>query len=215
MNSPLFFLALLALVVVSNAFILPMSSRISSTCRKAIERDSQGYEVKPRDWFNGLSGDPGNSIADPRSVPPICREFAEKIKNGGEVANFAETMKLIDEHYTYFEVPFAVGDVRSAANENTGSAKVFSFGLMTRMDEKSTLKLFGEHYKAVLANPSGTDHANIRSFMKNGFPGVEFPSGLAIVSKLQAYEDTDSAFATQAKISGEEGWDADSDSWIP
>jgi Zn-dependent M28 family amino/carboxypeptidase len=119
------------------------------------------------------------------------------------------------QHYDYFEVPFSVGDVKSKSGENKGSAKVFSFGLMTRMDEKATLRLFGEHYKAVLANPSGTDHPNIRSFIKNGFPGVEFPSGLAIVSKLQAYDDTDSAFATQAKISGEAGWDKDSDSWIP
>ena len=41
-------------------------------------------------------------------------------------------------------------------------------------------------------------------------------SGLAIVSKLQAYDDTESAMATQAVLEGKtDGWDADSDSWIP
>jgi len=138
------------------------------------------------------------------------------IISGGEVVNFAETIKLIDEHYTYFAVPFTCGDLKSPANTNTGSAKVFSFGLMTKMDEKSTLRLFGEHYKDVLANPSGTDHPNIRNFMKLGWGAVTFPTGLAIISKLQAYDDTDSAFATQSSIEGKENsWDNDSESWIP
>jgi hypothetical protein len=51
--------------------------------------------------------------------------------------------------------------------------------------------------------------------MKTGWSGISFGNGLAIASKLQAYDDTDSAFATQASIEGEAGWDADSDSWIP
>jgi len=76
--------------------------------------------------------------------------------------------------------------------------------------------LFGEHYKDVLANPSGNDHPNIRNFMKLGWGSVTFPTGLAIISKLQAYDDTDSAFATQSSIEGKENsWDTDSESWIP
>jgi HopJ type III effector protein len=122
-------------------------------------------------------------------------------------------MALIDAHYDYFAVPFSVGDVKSKANENTGSAKIFSFALMTKMDVDTTLKMFGEHYRNL--KPDGTDHPNIRSFKKLGWAGVTFPSGLAIASKLQAYEDTDTAFATQSSIEGEAGWDADSDSWIP
>ena len=149
------------------------------------------------------------------SVPPPVKAFAEKIKAGGSPENFAQTIALIDEHYQYFEVPFSVGDVKNKPNENTGSAKVFSLGLMTRMDEKATLRLFGEHYTAVQATPQGNDHANIRSFIKNGFPGVEFPTGLAIISKLQAFDDTDTAFATQASIAGDQGWDPNSDSWMP
>jgi len=97
--------------------------------------------------------------------------------------------------------------------ENTGSAKVFSFALMTKMDEKAALRLFGEIYRDL--KPEGTDHANIRAFIKTGFSGVSFPTGLAIASKLQAGDSTDEVFDTQAKIEGESGWTADSDSWIP
>lgn len=84
---------------------------------------------------------------------------------------------------------------------------------MTRMNEEQTLRLFGEVYRNL--TPSGTDHENIRNFVKNGWPGVTFESGLAIISKLQAYDDTDAALATQATIEGQSGWDINSDSWIP
>ncbi|HAD80214.1 MAG TPA: HopJ type III effector protein, partial [Flavobacteriaceae bacterium] len=36
------------------------------------------------------------------------------------------------------------------------------------------LKLFAEHYQAVLETPEGTDHNNIRQFMQNGWDGVKF-----------------------------------------
>jgi hypothetical protein len=84
---------------------------------------------------------------------------------------------------------------------------------MTRMSEEDTLRLFGEAYREL--DPSGTDHQNIRNFVKYGWKGVTFSTGLAIASKLQAYDDTDSALATQATIEGETGWDINSDSWIP
>jgi hypothetical protein len=82
-------------------------------------------------------------LTDPRAVPADCKAFAEKIKSGGTVT-FAETLKIIDDNYEYFAVPFKNGDLVNAANVNTGSAKVFSFGLMTKMDEASVLRLFGE-----------------------------------------------------------------------
>ena len=98
-------------------------------------------------------------------------------------------------------------------NENTGSAKIFSFGLMTKMDEKATLSMFGEVYRNL--DPKGSDHVNIRNFMKYGWSKVAFANGLAIVSKLQAYDDTESAMKTQSVISEGSGWDTDSDSWMP
>lgn len=84
---------------------------------------------------------------------------------------------------------------------------------MTKMNEEQTLRLFGEVYRNL--SPTGQDHANICNFIKNGWPGVTFEAGLAIVSKLQAFDDTESALATQSTIEGGSTWDINSDSWIP
>ena len=186
--------------------------RRPSVLLRAIQRDEKGYEIKPKDWFNGLSTDPGASLTDPRAVPPVCKEFAEKVKAGATIT-FAEALKMIDDNYEYFAVPFKNGDLVNPANVNTGSAKIFSFGLMTKMDEASVLRLFGEIARDL--KPDGNDHQNIRNFMKTGWSGIEFNNGLAIVSKLQAFNDTDAAMSTQAAIEGSQGWDADSEIWIP
>eukprot|EP01038_Epipyxis_sp_PR26KG_P004930 gene4930-6898_t len=182
-----------------------------------IERDSQGYEIKSKDWFNGLSVDPGASLTDPRAVPPECKEFVQKIRSDEQFAKeltYKKTIEFLDKHYNYFEVPFSCGENINPAKVNTGAAKIFSFGLMTKLTESETLKLFGEYYRELA--PNGDDHKNIRNFIKFGWRGVSFGSGLAIVSKLQAYDDTESAMKTQAVIEGKgTGWDADSDSWIP
>ena len=145
-------------------------------------------------------------------MPPPCKAFAEKIKSGAQVT-FKETIAMIDEHYVYFEVPFSNGDLSSKPNENVGSAKIFSFALLTRMDEKACLRLFGEIARDLA--PTGSDHMNIRNFMRIGWSGVSFPTGLAIASKLATYDDTDSAMKTQSVIEGGESWDPNSDSWMP
>lgn len=169
--------------------------------------DEQGYIIKDKGWFNGLSADPGASLTDPRAVPPEAKEFAEMIKDGGETS-FNDAIALIDKHYTYFEVPFSCGDINNEPNENVASAKIFSFALMTQMDEKAALRLFGDYAK------DSDSHPNIKNFLKLGWGAVTFPTGLAIISNLQAYDDTDSAMATQEVIEGGAEW-GDGDSWIP
>jgi omega-amidase len=69
--------------------------------------------------------------------------------------------------------------VNSAVGQNEGSAKIFSFGRLAGLSAEDTLVLFGEHYRDVKNTPSGTSHANIRAFMKNGWAGVKFPDGFA------------------------------------
>jgi hypothetical protein len=81
------------------------------------------------------------------------------------------------------------------------------------MNEQQVLRLFGEYYRDL--TPNGQDHQNIRNFIKFGWPGVTFNTGLAIISKLQAYDDTESAMATQSVIEESSGWDENSESWIP
>lgn len=180
-----------------------------------ITRDENGYEIKPKEWFNGLSSDPGASLTDPRAVPEECRKFSESIKNDENFYNsitYQQTIDFIDKHYCYFAVPFKCGDITYEPNVKTGAAKIFSFGLMTQMTKDQTLRLFGEYYRDL--KPTD-DRPNVKNFIDYGWNGISFSSGLAIVSKQQAYDDTESALSTQAIIEGETLWDIDSDSWIP
>lgn len=212
------FLFLSCLVLVSSFSLRPLrffgNGKVSRVMMSDIKYDEKGYVIKTKEsgWFNGLSSDPGNSLADPRAVPPVCKAFAEKVKAGTTVT-FADTIALLDEHYDYFAVPFECGKMVSKANENVGSAKIFSFALMTKMDEAATLRLFGEIYRDL--KPDGLDHPNIRNFIEYGWKGISFSRGLAIASKLQSGVETDEVFQTQAKLEGKGEWDTDSDSWIP
>lgn len=106
--SPMFAAALLVAGLVSvTAFTVAPHSRLLVR-RLAEAKDAQGYLIKPKDWFNGLSLDPGASLTDPRAIPPVAREFADKIKGGAQVT-FAEALKVIDDNYEYFAVPFKNG----------------------------------------------------------------------------------------------------------
>ena len=48
------------------------------------------------------------------------------------------------------------------------------FARLNKLSREDTLLLFAEHYRAVLDDPEGTNHQNIRQFMENGWEGVEF-----------------------------------------
>jgi hypothetical protein len=207
----------LVLVLIANVLAFrPLSSKIRATSSvlAALEYDDQGYIIKKREsgWFNGLSTNPGDSLNDPRAVPPAAVAFADKVKSGEKVS-FDESIALIDEHYYYVEVPFSNGDLTNAANENIGSAKILAFGLITQMTKEQTLGMFGDFYRNLSAD--GSDHMNIRNFIKNGFDGVVFDRGIPITSKLQSGDSTDDVMATQAVNEGEGEWTFDSDSWMP
>lgn len=90
--------------------------------------------------------------------------------DGGDIT-FAEVMDLIDKYYESQILEFKNGDIVNQPGENEGSAKVFSYAALSELDKESTLKLFGEHYRSVKANPDGDDHQNIRNFMKYGWEG--------------------------------------------
>ncbi|MGV0970055.1 MULTISPECIES: HopJ type III effector protein [unclassified Empedobacter] len=89
-------------------------------------------------------------------------------------ANFADVIAHIEENYTYTASAFVNGNQENVVDQNQGSAKVFAFAKLNNFSEDDTLKLFAEHYQAVLDTPEGTDHNNIRQFMKNGWNGVKF-----------------------------------------
>jgi len=87
---------------------------------------------------------------------------------------FSETLAYIDSAYDYQPSRFINGSVENAAGENEGSCKVLGLAILEGFTTEEALLAFGEHYQSVLANPSGTDHRNIRALMETGLPGVRF-----------------------------------------
>ncbi|SFN14931.1 HopJ type III effector protein [Algoriella xinjiangensis] len=96
----------------------------------------------------------------------------EKLNNNEII--FADVLAFIDDNYNYTPTAFTNGNQENAIDQNQGSAKVLAFAKLNDYTENDTLKLFAEHYKAVIKTPNGTDHNNIRQFMQNGWNGVSF-----------------------------------------
>ncbi|MFV8371434.1 HopJ type III effector protein [Flavobacterium sp. LB2P74] len=109
--------------------------------------------------------------------------FLEKLKQTPESIAFAETIATIEENYDFTPTAFENGLQHNAAGENSGSCKLLAFAEIQNLSEAATLACFGAYYyEDVLKNPSGTDHQNIRNFMKTGWDGIAF-YGSALVSK--------------------------------
>ena len=95
---------------------------------------------------------------------------------------FKEVIAFIETYYQHTPTAFTNGAVRNESTQNQGSAKVFAFAQLNKLDKGDTLHLFAEHYQSVLANAEGTDHQNIRQFMIHGWPGIVF-EGQALLAK--------------------------------
>lgn len=89
-------------------------------------------------------------------------------------ADFEDVIALINEHFEYTPSRFRNGAQDNPAGTNEGSCRLFAFARQMGLDEAQTLRCFGRHYQAVQAHPDGTDHANIREFMRQGWSGVHF-----------------------------------------
>ncbi|MDT8405943.1 MAG: HopJ type III effector protein [Methylococcales bacterium] len=105
----------------------------------------------------------------------LLNAFLQRIASG-DSPRFAETLALIEQCYHYqptaFDNGLGEGQVHNDANSNQGSCKVFSFAKAHDLSEQQTLQLFGEHHQHVLETPEGSDHANIRAFMRHGWAGI-------------------------------------------
>lgn len=111
----------------------------------------------------------------------MAQDILQQLQSGE--AKFADVIAYIEAHYQYTPTAFQNGTQHNAADQNQGSAKVFSFAQLNGLDQSQTLSLFAEHYQAVLATPEGTDHQNIRQFMQQGWDGIRF-EGEALNTKL-------------------------------
>ncbi len=108
----------------------------------------------------------------------LLNTFLEKVKNNVDFS-FDSTMSIIADHYHYKVTEFSNGldkdVIINAAGSNEGSCKIFSFAQLNKLSRQQTLNLFGDYYKKdVLENQNGTDHQNIRTFIKYGWEGISF-----------------------------------------
>lgn len=109
--------------------------------------------------------------------------FLDKLKQIPTEIAFAETIATIEENYTFTLTAFKNGEQYNAAGENSGSCKLFAFAKLQNLSQAETLACFGAYYfEEVLGDPEGTNHQNIRSFMKTGWDGIQF-EGEALTSK--------------------------------
>ncbi len=104
-------------------------------------------------------------------------DFISRLGNDDNLM-FEETLAIIDANYDFTPTAFSngLGDdaLYNAHDQNQGSCRLFAFGKLNGLDEKQLLACFGEHYRQVLADPDGEEHANIRTFMRNGWDGIRF-----------------------------------------
>lgn len=65
-------------------------------------------------------------------------------------------------------IPFQVdGGPENLAGENTGALTILWYATSKHLKVSDTLTLFGEHFEAVVQDPDGTSHPNIRALMKH------------------------------------------------
>lgn len=103
----------------------------------------------------------------------------EKLKTQPGTVEFDEVIRLISDHFYYTPARFSNGIghdcVVNEAGSNEGSCKIFSFAHQHHLSKEETLACFGKFYRIdVLLHPQGTDHANIRTFMRHGWDTIRF-----------------------------------------
>lgn len=111
-------------------------------------------------------------------------ELLQQIKHRSEQVQFSDVIATIEQYYDYSDCEFTNGlgaaRVVNAAGSNVGSCKIFAFGRLHELSPEQTLACFGDYYRVdVLQHPDGSDHQNIRTFMKTGWAGITF-SGEAL-----------------------------------
>ena len=101
-----------------------------------------------------------------------CTEHLEQF--GGHM--YAAGMTLKEENYQIFKDAFEK-EVERTIHPDMLTPEI------QNLSEAETLACFGAYYyEDVLQNPNGTDHQNIRNFMKTGWDGIAF-YGSALVLK--------------------------------
>jgi len=102
-------------------------------------------------------------------------KFLQQLRQAPDNIIFNDTMTVIENHYEFTPTRFKNGSLHNEAGKNSGSCKIFSFARLHGLSKQQTLHCFGSYYREdVLNSPDGSDHQNIRNFMRNGWDGIEF-----------------------------------------
>jgi len=106
-------------------------------------------------------------------------QFIDRIISSPNTISFSDVMSLIADHYAFTPTRFTNGlgadKVINKEGSNEGSCRIFAFALIHQLTQEQTLHCFGDYYrKDVLGHPEANDHANIRTFMKEGWEGISF-----------------------------------------
>lgn len=102
-------------------------------------------------------------------------------------ADFEDVITYVNAHYDYTPTRFSNGlgpePVINESGKNEGSCRLFALARLAALSEADTVQLFGRFYRDdVLKNPGGSDHANIRRFLVDGWAGIHF-DGEALAPK--------------------------------
>jgi hypothetical protein len=103
--------------------------------------------------------------------------FLKKLEKTPDSIAFSDTMAVIEAIYEFTPAAFKNGELMNEQGQNSGSCKLFAFAQLQGFSAQQTLACFGSYYRDdVLLHPDGTDHQNIRNFMKTGWEGIQFNS---------------------------------------
>lgn len=101
----------------------------------------------------------------------------DRVKTDPASVQFGEVIDVIEAHYKFRPTAFKNGETMNREDQNMNSCKLFAFATANGLNKEETLQLFGDYYrKDVLGAPEGTDHENIRNFMKYGWDELKFES---------------------------------------
>lgn len=113
------------------------------------------------------------------SAAGATASLREQLDTAPETVQFDQVQQIIAAHFIYTPSAFdnGIGSdcVHNAAGTNEGSCRLFAFARAQGFDQQQTLHCFGHFYRDhVLGNSSGSDHANIRTFIRHGWAGIHF-----------------------------------------
>ena len=102
-------------------------------------------------------------------------------------ADFEDVIAYLNAHYDYTPTRFSNGQgpapVINESGKNEGSCRLFALARLAALSQADTVQLFGRFYRHdVLLHPDGSDHANIRRFLRDGWAGIRF-EGEALTPK--------------------------------